>query len=513
MRIDFSYRTLRSTMQNTAIRKNHLSELFALDLRSLGLFRIGIALILLYDLLLRSFELSFFYTDLGATPREVLWHSPFPMGIVWWISPHMLSGSFAWQAFLFILSALFGVALLLGYRTSWAVAISWFLLMGSQARQPMILQGNDVLLRCALFWSFFVPLGARFSLDSLAKTATTYHSNRILSWGTAAIILQLSLVYFNAGIPKVSYEWRGDFNALYYVLNMDYFTNPFGYWLLQYPAILVLLTKATLLLEVSVPFLLLMPLGNAYLRLLLFAIMVGFHLGIYLCMDVGLFSFMCIAYWLVVLPSLFWDKLTAVIPWKFLGSITEVTGTKINGPEVLATPGPRWLIPCLLIFVMVMNYQRYLNPPMVSDEATVIDTVGRITGLDQYWAMFSPGVLKDGLKIWAEGTKADGTKVNLFNPSQDNRLSDRRMIWAKEDSYARKRFLIWGLYEFPRDPFSRAFLKMMLEEWNQTHKAEDQIISAQIVSLKTQTSPPYQTIESPTINEKTLMHYIPQPKD
>ena len=315
MRIDYPYRTLRSTMQNTAIRKNHLSELFALDLRSLGLFRIGIALILLYDLLLRSFELSFFYTDLGATPREVLWHSPFPMGVVWWISPHMLSGSFAWQAFLFILSALFGVALLLGYRTSWAVAISWFLLMGSQARQPMILQGNDVLLRCALFWSIFVPLGARFSLDSLSKTATTYHSNRILSWGTAAIILQLSLVYFNAGIPKVSYEWRGDFNALYYVLNMDYFTNPFGYWLLQYPAILVLLTKATLLLEVSVPFLLLMPLGNAYLRLILFAIIVGFHLGIYLCMDVGLFSFMCIAYWLVVLPSLFWDKLTAVIPW------------------------------------------------------------------------------------------------------------------------------------------------------------------------------------------------------
>ena len=508
MRTDFSYRTLRSTMQNTAIRKNHLSELFALDLRSLGLFRIGIALILLYDLLLRSFELSFFYTDLGATPREVLWHSPFPMGIVWWISPHMLSGSFAWQAFLLLLSALFGVALLLGYRTSWAVAISWFLLMGSQARQPMILQGNDVLLRCALFWSFFVPLGARFSLDSLAKTATTYHSNRILSWGTAAIILQLSLVYFNAGIPKVSYEWRGDFNALYYVLNMDYFTNPFGYWLLQYPAILVLLTKATLLLEVSVPFLLLMPLGNAYLRLILFAIIVGFHLGIYLCMDVGLFSFMCIAYWLVVLPSLFWDKLTAVIPWKSFSSYTE-----INGPEVLSTPGPRWLIPCLLIFVMVMNYQRYLNPPMVSDEASIVDTVGRITGLDQYWAMFSPGVLKDGLKIWAEGTKADGSKVNLFNPNQDNRQSDRRMIWGKKDSYARKRFLIWGLYEFPRDPFSRAFLKMMLEEWNQTHSAKDQIISAQIVSLKTQTSPPYQTIESPTINEKTLMHYIPQPKD
>jgi len=87
VRSDFSFRTLRTLMQTSAIRKNHLSELFALDLRSMGLFRIGIALILLYDLFLRSFELSFFYTDQGATPREVLWNSPFPMGIVWWISP------------------------------------------------------------------------------------------------------------------------------------------------------------------------------------------------------------------------------------------------------------------------------------------------------------------------------------------------------------------------------------------------------------------------------------------
>lgn len=44
---------------------------------------------------------------------------------------------------------------------------------------------------------------------------------------------------------------------------------------------------------------------------------------------------------------------------------------------------------------------------------------------------------------------------------------------------------------------------MMFEQWNQTHKAEDQIVSAQIVSLKTQTAPPYETIESPTLNEKS----------
>lgn len=492
-------------MEAGSSRKNHLGETFALDLRSLAIFRMGMALIILYELFRRSFEISFFYTDQGATPREVLWNSPFPMGIVWWLSPHMISGSFAWQVFLFILSALAGIALLLGYQTRWAVAISWFLLMGSHARQPMILQGNDVLLRCALFWSLFVPLGARFSLDSLSKATTIYKSNQVLSWGTAAIIIQLCILYFNAAIPKISYEWRGDFNALYYVISMDYFTKPLGYWILQYPEILKLLTKGTLLLEIAVPFLLLMPLGNSLLRLICFAMMAGFHIGIYLCMDVGLFSIMCLVYWLVLLPGLFWDKVRSILPSRFPG-----TETNSNSLDVIATPGPKWLIPCLIIFVIIMNYQRYLNPPMATDEATMVDTIGRITGLDQYWAMFSPGVLKDGLKIWAEGTKKDGSKVNLFNPGLDNRNTDRRIIWTNEDSYARKRFLIWGLYEFPRDPFSRAFLKMMLEQWNQSHEVNDRIISARIISLKTQTPAPYQTLEAPVIIEKVLFEYIPE---
>lgn len=103
-------------------------------------------------------------------------------------------------------------------------------------------------------------------------------------------------------------------------------------------------------------------------------------------------------------------------------------------------PRPTLVNPLLANLCDGNELPKVLEPTHGFDEASIVDTVGRITGLDQYWAMFSPGVLKDGLKIWAEGTKADGTKVNLFNPSQDNRLSDRRMIWSKEDSYARKGF-------------------------------------------------------------------------
>jgi hypothetical protein len=45
---------------------------FGLDLRSLALFRIGLALILLFDLYYRALDLRAFYTDWGLYPRSLM---------------------------------------------------------------------------------------------------------------------------------------------------------------------------------------------------------------------------------------------------------------------------------------------------------------------------------------------------------------------------------------------------------------------------------------------------------
>ena len=74
-----------------------IRRVFSLDLRSIALFRILLALLLLTDLLLRSLQLQSFYTDEGVLARR------------FWIqithrlhtSLHAASGELWWQIALF----------------------------------------------------------------------------------------------------------------------------------------------------------------------------------------------------------------------------------------------------------------------------------------------------------------------------------------------------------------------------------------------------------------------------
>ena len=64
-------------------------ELFGMDLRSLAIFRISIALIIIVDLIARASDLESHYTDRGVLPIDrVIEHSP-----KWRVSVHLLNGS------------------------------------------------------------------------------------------------------------------------------------------------------------------------------------------------------------------------------------------------------------------------------------------------------------------------------------------------------------------------------------------------------------------------------------
>ncbi|MFT4730328.1 MAG: hypothetical protein ACI9UN_004852 [Granulosicoccus sp.] len=49
-----------------------ITRIFSLDFRSIALFRVLLGAFLLCDLLLRSVDLSDFYTDAGVLPRHRL---------------------------------------------------------------------------------------------------------------------------------------------------------------------------------------------------------------------------------------------------------------------------------------------------------------------------------------------------------------------------------------------------------------------------------------------------------
>jgi len=76
-------------------------------------------------------------------------------------------------------------------------------------------EGGDDLLRLLLFWSLFLPLGRRFSLDSVRqalKTPPAVHggvaiSRSIVSLATVGLFIQITVMYVCNGITKTDSSW------------------------------------------------------------------------------------------------------------------------------------------------------------------------------------------------------------------------------------------------------------------------------------------------------------------
>ena len=176
-------------------------RLFSIDLRSLAAFRMALGVLLLADLVMRAQDLSAHYTDWGVLPRDILSaHFLSPLRF----SLHLVTGSFSGQVFIFLLAGVFALALLVGFCTPLVTCASWLLLLSVQARNPSVLNAGDALLHLLLFWGMFVPLGARYSLDSLIRRGADRSPlpTSLSSMGTAALLLQVCLVYWGTAALK-----------------------------------------------------------------------------------------------------------------------------------------------------------------------------------------------------------------------------------------------------------------------------------------------------------------------
>jgi len=128
-----------------------LAEIFGFDLRSLALFRIALALVVLVDL-----------SPLGSLSKVSA--SPF-----YW-SIFALSDSVLVQSILFIVAIAIALLLLIGYHTRLATIATWALIVSLHHRNPLLLFAADDVIRAVLFWAMFLPLGACYSVESALNT-------------------------------------------------------------------------------------------------------------------------------------------------------------------------------------------------------------------------------------------------------------------------------------------------------------------------------------------------------
>lgn len=485
------------------------TELFGIDLRSLAAFRIGAASVLLFDLWFRGQEIAAYFTDAGVLPRtariDILEAGDqFGFRHVW--SLHLLSGEYWAQLGLMLLAALFAVWLLVGYRTRLAAVASWILLMSLDGRNPVILNSGDVLLRSMLLWSLFVPLGAKWSIDAQQNEAGVQFPKRVFSMASIALLLQLCIMYWFSAVFKLQptgddpSPWTGDCSAVYYALNCDAFATPFGLWLRQFPAVMQFLTKSSLWLEIVGPLLAFSPLFTKWFRGSVVAAFVAFHIGLSLCLTIGLFPLICIVSWMVFVPGEFWDFLARRIPFmpRLARSINEfkILALRLFSKPELPGIRRRWyvevVVGCLLVYVVLWNlretnFKRWEHALLSRN----YNAPARILGLDQNWSMFAPLPRTEDGWLVMEGTLRNGTTVNLWD-------FDKPLPWNKparvSATYHTQR---WRKYldNLTTEPYAvhrMYFCEWLARRWNEERADGDRMREVHRVELshRIETTPP-----------------------
>jgi predicted DCC family thiol-disulfide oxidoreductase YuxK len=276
-----------------------------LDLRCLSLFRIGLGALIVGDLVWRARDLRAFYTDFGVLPRAALLDR---FAGPWIISVHSMNGTALVQALLFLVAGVFGLMLFVGYRTRLAAIASWALLISLQSRNPVVLQGGDVLLRMLAFWAMFVPLNAYFSVDRALDTSGARPPQRVCTAGTFALMGQVALLYGFSALLKRSPEWWTEGSAVYFALSLDQFSTSVGRFLLHFPHLLRSLTYLTLAIELIAPALLFSPVWSGPARAAGIVLLVLLQLGLAASMHLGPFPVIALVALIPLVPTWVWAR-------------------------------------------------------------------------------------------------------------------------------------------------------------------------------------------------------------
>lgn len=220
--------------------------------------------------------------------RSVLGYK-WPLNILDGISTPFFVG---WYLFAILLAAAF----VLGWRTRIVTPLLFIFYTAINAQNTPISDGGNYFIRIMLIYLIFADISKRWSLDSLrhkrkrrargkqeTEPATVLHNVAL-----CLVVAQLCIVYFEAGIYKVSGSLWEDGTAVYYPLQSEaYGVFPWLSDLLTHNSwVVTLATYGTVVIQLAFPFLLFHTITR---RIALVSIL-GMHLGIAIIMGLPFFS-------------------------------------------------------------------------------------------------------------------------------------------------------------------------------------------------------------------------------
>lgn len=458
----------------------YLRACYTLDLRALGLMRIGTGIVLLVDLLIRSFSLRAHYSDEGVLTVSVLkqynWNP-------YYFSFHAISGEVWFEALLFVLNAACVVMLIAGYRSRLFTFICWAFLVSLQNRNPFILQGGDDLLRMLLFWGIFLPWGSAYAVRQPARA-----TNAAVSFANAGYLLLIASVYFFSAMLKTSPEWHEEGSAVYYALSLDQMRLPLGTLVYRFPWLMTFLTHLVYWIEVIAPLLLLLPLRNKWCRVAGIAAITLLQLGIMSCLYVGLFYIIALVALTGLLPSPVMDALER----RFFGSGASLV--KEEEEETRSSPLASFVRLNVNLYCIVLAlYCLIMNLSQVSwfkyELQYSLLNVSHLLRLEQSWGMFSPAVLKDDGWYVYDGYTADGRHIDLSNGATVDFSKPANVVTTYESDRWRK---FGENYVFNNNNHMRPyFCRYLIRSWNEKHPTE-RVVEATVFYMQETSLPGYQ---------------------
>ncbi len=282
----------------------------------------ALAALLIVDLLRRWGVARDFYSNEGVLPNHFSLFRPLGRDL---FSIYHSFSSPGQVHFAFALTLVPYLGLAVGYRTRWMQLLSFLCVSSLNSRNLLVQNGGTVAVNLLCFWTLFLPLGKRFSIDALRASLRDHPdpagavldgakrpepATRHYSLATFALLLQWSVVYFFNAVSKSGHGWL-DGSALHYFLHQDRIVTAFGVLLRDTAPSSLLrgLTYATLGVEWTLAVLLLVPFRQRAMRLLALLLAVGLHGSIAATARLGPFSYVMVLFFLLPLGDEDWQWL------------------------------------------------------------------------------------------------------------------------------------------------------------------------------------------------------------
>ncbi|MFV8750025.1 hypothetical protein ACNOYE_05715 [Nannocystaceae bacterium ST9] len=239
-----------------------------------------------------------------------------------------LSGSNAWQWFGYLAGLVVLGLWTVGLGGHVGTLLAWWVVHSLHARCPALWDGGDNLAEIIMIFAIFADLwNSPAQGKPMSRTRITLHNAALL-----ACAIQISIMYFTAGIAKVPGKYWQNGTAFYYVLaSEDFGMTGFGALIWNNRYLLGLMTWAPLMLQLAFPWVYFF--GKPWPRRVAVICAISFHLGIFSFMGLNSFAVIMIGAEMLLLSDSDYAALTKLA--RDLGSRAR---SLIGRPPPVAEP-------------------------------------------------------------------------------------------------------------------------------------------------------------------------------